>query len=175
MGILKRIEEELNSWNAPDYILNTIFLLFTFFLSTSVHELGHVLTSLLLGCKTGIVELTLFQGATGFECAIDSAISKILIAYGGGIFSFIVGALLWFSEGKRDMERGELSNIRLVAIIMFFLSSIFQLFPGYRGLDGYKAIEFGLNPLVAWTIWLFLLSLVANIVVSERKNALGVS
>jgi len=169
--ILRRLEEEIKSWNAPDYILNTVFLLLSFFMSTAIHEFGHLITSILLGCKAGILEITLLQGATGFECIGNNAISNILIAYGGGISAFIFGLILWFSEGKKDMERGELSNIRLFAIILFFLSSVFQLYPGYRGLDGYKAIEFGLNPIVAWLIWFFMLSIVANIIVTEREYA----
>lgn len=173
MKILKRIEEEFNEWNAPDYVINTFFLLFSFLFSTAVHELGHLVTALLLGCKAGILQLTLLQGATGFECAFDTGFSKILIAYGGGMAAFLFGLILWFSEGKKDMEKGELSEIRLLSIVMFLLSSVFQLFPGYRGLDGYKAIEFGLNPAIAWLVWLFLLSLVANIVITERKYAVG--
>ncbi|MHA1279325.1 MAG: hypothetical protein ACTSQ8_19175 [Candidatus Helarchaeota archaeon] len=173
MKILKKIEEELNSWNAPNYIINTVFLLFVFIFSTAIHEIGHFVVATLLGCKSGIVELTLFQGATGFDCittGTDLMFKKIMIAYGGGIAALVTGLIFWFTEGKKDMEMGELTNLRLFAIILFFLSCIFQLFPGYRSLDGYFAVQSGLNPIIAWGIWILLISIVANIVVSEKHG-----
>ncbi|NIR12236.1 MAG: hypothetical protein GTN82_43090 [Candidatus Aminicenantes bacterium] len=174
MKILKKIEEELSSWNVPDYLINTVFLLFVFIFSTAIHEVGHFIVAMMFGCKAGIVELTLFQGATGFDCTafagIDLTLRKILIAYGGGLAALITGMFFWFTEGRKDMEKGEISNLRIFSIILFFLSCIFQLFPGYKSLDGYFAIQAGLNPVLAWGIWIFLVSLVANVVISEKSK-----
>ena len=168
MGILERAKEEIESWKTSRFIENTIYLLLAFWTSTLTHETFHLVTALLLGCHAGM-DAGLLMGVTSFECVPSSPYKSIVIALAGGIGSALIGMILWWLEKKEVFEPGELSGFRLRAIILFLLSSIFQLYPLLHGGDMYQAIQiYGLNPIVGWAIWLLLCGIVANIVVSEK-------
>jgi len=167
--ILKRIEDEVRSWDLPTFIKNTLLFLFALIISTTIHELSHVLVGLALGCKAGIQEIYWVAGASGLDCDSlpNPELAYIITAMAGPIGSFLAGLYFFFSEGKEEMERGELSSFRMFAIILFFLSGILQAFPIIPYTDFWQAINFGLNPIIAWFIFLLMAGIFANVIISE--------
>jgi len=152
----KTIEYWLSEKGTPKFIINTILFLIFFAMSTLIHELGHTVVANLLGCPAAIYELHLLTGATGVaEC---SATSLQYIALAGPLVSFLAGLYLWFTE--------EDGKIRMLSIILFFLSSIFQLYPSGT-LDGGMAIKYGMNPLTVWALWLLIVGVTANLFALE--------
>lgn len=164
MKILEKIEEEVRSWNIPRFVQLTLLLIIVFFLSTGIHESAHLIVAYLIGCNAGIGEVKLLTGETGVDCPNDWQYG--ITALAGPLVSFAVGFYLWFSEVK-PMEMGELSEFRMFAVILFFLSAIFQLFPGLIYSDGWHAISFGIPPGIVWGLWFLIVGLTANIIISE--------
>jgi len=165
--MLKRLEEEIKSWTLPLFIERTLFLLLAFFISTGMHEFFHFIVLTIAGVPAGM-KIGLLTGATAYE-PIQIQIINIIATLAGPVGSFLLGLIFWFSEGKEVMERGELSTLRFQGVIMFFLSSIFQLAPFISNTDGAKAIEFGLASWFVWLLWLAICGIIANIITGEKK------
>jgi hypothetical protein len=81
-----------------------------------------------------------------------------LIALGGALTAFVVGLIIWFFEKE--------SKIRYLSVVLMFFSSSLQLIP-LPPLDGYQAIQFGLNPVVEILLFLVTYSVFANILIKS--------
>lgn len=160
MNLLKRIEDEVGKWNLPYFIENTILGLLAFFLATLIHESGHTLTALILGCNAGIAHVGLITGATGVASCAPWKLS--IIALAGPLTAFMFGLLIWFTENEN-------SRLRLLSIILFFLSSSLQLVPT-KPLDGYWAIYYGCPRIVEFFIFLTVFSVSVNLLIDEIKT-----
>jgi len=155
--VFEKIEQTIASWSLPRFLENLIIALFSFFVATLIHELGHVLTALILGCPAGIQHIGMISGATGVaECP---AWQLGIIALGGPVFAWLMGIVFWFSEEKK-------SRMRFISILLWLLSSAVQLIPA-NPLDGYQAIKFGISPLVVWSIFLITFSISSNLLIDE--------
>ena len=157
--LYKTIEYWCSEKGFPEYVTITLVSLLFFGLATTIHELGHVIVANLLGCEATIFDLQLLTGATSVgEC---SNTNLIIISLAGPLTAFAVGLLLWFYE-----ENG---TPRILALILFFLSSVLQLFP-IEYLDMGQAIKFGLNPIVGWIIFFAVFSVAMNLIWLEIKD-----
>ncbi len=121
------------------------------FLSTFVHETGHLLVAWLLGVDVGIPSITYFVGFT----PVYSDLSKLpplvvtLIAYAGPLLALLFGIWVW----EKDKEW---------AIVTFLYSVLPSLLPIMPGSDAYQAVVYGRFPLfLAWLIFFSALSLIA--------------
>jgi len=160
MQPLKRIEDTVKKWSLNEYLENTILGIIAFFLATFIHEMGHVIVANLLGCKAGLTHSGLITGITSIgEC---SNYKLQIIALAGPLASFLTGIFIWFSESEN-------SKLRLLAIILFLLSSVIQLVP-VKPLDGYQAIEFGMAVWLELLIFISILSVSVNLILDEVKT-----
>ena len=162
-GIFTRLGKTIEYWmserGAPDFLITTIISAVFFFISTGIHEMGHVLVAKFLNCEAGIQYVHMWTGGSGIgECASSSL---VLIALAGPLTTFIIGLLLWFSEPD--------GRERMLALIMFFLSTVMQLYPQYP-LDMGKAIQWGLNPSVGWLIYWIIFAICFNLIWLEIKD-----
>ena len=154
--MLTRLAKKLEYWFSergfPKFVYVTAISFLFFLISTTIHELGHFISASLLGCEAGIRYVSLFTGSTGLGECHPHVLS--IIALSGPLFAFAVGLLIW--------EYDENSPWRVLALIMFFLSSILQLIPK-EPLDMGKAIAWGLNPIVGWIIFLTVFAISFNL------------
>ena len=161
MSLLKRIEEEVKSWNLNEFIENTILGLIAFFLATGIHELGHVIVGNILGCPSQLLHVGLILGVTGVSDTCPPS-KMMIIALAGPIFAFLTGIYIWFKEDKD-------SKLRLLSIILFLISSIVQLVPT-EPLDGYKAIYFGFPVIAELFIFFVVFSISINLILHEIED-----
>lgn len=153
--MLEKLEQKIGSITSSEFIENTLIALFALFISTAIHELGHVLFAYAVGCPAGISHVGLITGKTAVSDACTNT-QLILIALGGPLTAFIVGLIIWFFEKE--------SKIRYLSVVLMFFSSSLQLIP-LPPLDGYQAIKFGLNPAVEILLFLVTYSVFSNILI----------
>ena len=152
----KAISYWLSEKGFPDFIITTILAIIFFSMSTLIHETGHYIFGWALGCQSAISHLDMITGTTTvMQCAQPSL---IVIALAGPLFAFFIGLWLWFSEPN--------GRPRMLALIMLFLSATLQLYPQYP-LDMGKAIEWGLNPILGWLIFIIVLGISFNLIIAE--------
>jgi Zn-dependent protease len=155
--MLEKVEQKIGSITSSEFIENTLLALFALFIATAIHELGHVLFAYVVGCPAGIAHVGMITGKTAVsETCTNSQLA--LIALGGALTAFVVGLIIWFFE--------EESKIRYLSVILMFFSSSLQLIP-LPPLDGYQAIQFGLNPVVEILLFLLTYSVFANILIKS--------
>jgi len=153
--MLEKLEEKIGLITSSEFIENTLIALFALFISTAIHELGHVLFAFGVGCPAGISHVGLITGKTAVSESCTNS-QLILIALGGPLTAFIVGLIIWFFEKE--------SKIRYLSVVLMFFSSSLQLIP-LPPLDGYQAIKFGLNPAVEILLFLVTYSVFSNILI----------
>lgn len=145
----KALEENLN---IPELALSILIGLMFMSISTFVHEvIGHTATAGLLGCKA-YPKNGVFVGVTGYECPKGEEWKGIIIALAGPLAAFIFGLWAWFYE--------EDSWIRMLGLLSFYYSVAPNLVPWIPFTDMHKALELGLNPVIGWSIYLLIQSLI---------------
>ncbi len=157
--IIRSFEYWLSDAGLPEFLINTILFILFFGISTTVHELGHVIVGKLLCSSAGIMDLTLLTGATGVDGC--SNFSLQIIALAGPVTAFLVGLYIWFMD--------EDSRARLLSIVMFMVSSILQLYPKVN-LDGQQYINYGGSPILLWIIWFVIVGVTGNLIIGEIKE-----
>ena len=159
--MLERVEEKIGSITSSEFIENTLLALFALFISTAIHELGHVLFAIVLGCPAGVAHVGLITGKSVVSDVCTNT-QLILIALGGPLTAFLAGLLIWFLEKE--------SKLRYLSVILMLFSSSLQLIP-LNPLDGYQAIKFGLNPTIEIFLFLLVYSISANIIIKAIKKS----
>ena len=157
--VFDKIEEEISSWDLPEFIENVLFGLIAFFFSSMIHEAGHVIFAIIFGCPAAIKHVGMITGLTGIgEC---SNFSLQWIALGGGITSFLFGLYVWFGEKK--------TKLRILSLYLFLFSSVLQLVP-YKPLDGYWAVYYGMPIYLELFIWFTIFSISINLIMKKLNQ-----
>jgi len=143
------------------------FILFWTYLSLSllIHEVaGHWMTAKLLGCEAAIGELRQIIGFTMVSCEMfPPAVEKsklVLIALAGPLVSFLAGLWVWLREHPD-------APIRLLALLLFFYSTIPSLIPVVPQSDVAQAINWGLHPVHGWLVFIIITSMIGILVGRE--------
>ena len=160
--MIDSFREVFRTKNWPVMIADFIVFMAFLQIGTFIHELGHALAGILLNCG-GVVEfVNFFTGASYVGmCPADSRM--ILVALAGPMAGFMFGMYLW-SIGK-DMI------FRLGGITAWMYSTLPNLFPLLgNGSDIAVAMEYGLTPFAAWTIYIIITSIVAFFIVQEIQD-----
>jgi len=150
--MLRELEEKLDEWLEKEFDISDVaraFILGITFVSLGViiHESAHKLTAILLGCPASIVNIDMYFGATSVANSCPSNY-MILIALAGPFVSMIYGLLCWYS--------GENTITRFAGNIFLAFSVLPNLLPWVEYTDMGRAIQYGLNPVVAYMLWALL-------------------
>lgn len=161
--------EKLPKGEALVKISLMMFLVITLAMSlaAAIHEMGHKATAEFLGCDAEALS-DVYTGVTGFECpnltGLELQKASIIIALAGPLLALAYGLIMWF--------QGKDSILRLFGMIALFYSVFPSLFPLLPNSDMYKAIEWGLNPIIGWAIYIAILGYCGTLLAIEIKDKL---
>jgi len=149
--MLRDFEEWLDRWLEEEFDLSDVsraFIIgFTFvFIGLIIHETAHKLTAIYFGCPASITDLDMYFGST----AVADSCSRnymMLVSLAGPFAAMIYGLIAWHS--------GENTISRFMGNIVLAYSVLPNLWPFVTYTDMGKAIQYGLNPIVAYMLWIF--------------------
>ena len=130
---------------------------------TTVHESIHKVFLKIFGCKEVVSYVNVAVGGTMFSskaCYLTRE-KHILVALLAPITVFIIGYWLWWRKGAED------SYIRVLAMLLMFISSVPSMIPNTVGTDFYEAVKLGFNPIAAWIIFLVSVGLMFHSITDE--------
>jgi len=160
MSLLTNIEKTVKSWELGEFLENTVLGFIAFFLATTIHEIGHMLVAIALGCPANVVHTGFINGATAVgEC---TPFKMQFIALAGPLTAFLAGMYIWFTEHED-------SKLRFLSIILFIISSVIQLLP-VKPLDGYMAVYYGMNIVLELFLFLVVFSFSVNLIIDEIQD-----
>lgn len=108
------------------------------FLATFIHESGHVIALILIGCQPYIPSVFFMFGVTPYDCGAPVSPQAMWFAtLAGPLFSFLVGAYIWNQKWAKD------DIARLFALNLFLYGTIPNLIWQIPGTDAYFAVTNG--------------------------------